>query len=89
LLLPNKGIFSTKVPEILPWKDIEGFGTLNVGFNQCVTYQFTKESGRRRLPGGYMISIIFEAPAEEIAMLLEGIRQGSLQHEISGIVFRE
>lgn len=84
----NKGFFRKENSEVIPWGDIEEFGVFSNGF-KYVSYQFTKASGRNRLPGGYVIPIVFEMPGEEVAMLLEGIRQGSLQHEISGVVIQE
>ena len=58
------------------WKDIERIGVIRLGMGQTyVCYQHTKDSGKSRPPGGLMLPFVFTLPVEELAALMEALRQ--------------
>ncbi|MEO2219874.1 hypothetical protein ABGV49_22685 [Chromobacterium vaccinii] len=58
------------------WKDIERIGVIHLGMGQTyVCYQHTKDSGKSRPPGGLMLPFVFTLPVEELAALMEALRQ--------------
>lgn len=52
------------------WQDTSGFGTMRIGFNTFVSYQFTEASGRTRLPGGMALPGGFDLQPDALAALL-------------------
>jgi hypothetical protein len=59
----------------MPWQDFESFGVVNIAHRSCVAYQVSKTSGKRRIPGGYMLPRTQGIPAEVLASLLEASRE--------------
>ncbi|MBX9296965.1 hypothetical protein [Chromobacterium vaccinii] len=60
------------------WKEIEHIGVIRLGMGQAyVCYQHTKDSGKSRPPGGLMLPCIFTLPSEELAALMEALRQAA------------
>ncbi|WP_266157590.1 hypothetical protein [Dyella silvatica] len=56
------------------WRHVEQFGVVNVG-RPYVTYQITPSSGRRRIPGGYLLPAFAGMPTPALAALLEACRE--------------
>ncbi|MFC5741169.1 hypothetical protein [Dyella tabacisoli] len=56
------------------WQHIEQFGVVNIG-RPYVAYQVTESSGRRRIPGGYMLPAFAGMPTPALAALLETCRE--------------
>jgi hypothetical protein len=56
------------------WNHVEQFGVVSVG-RSYVSYQINAASGRRRIPGGYMLPAFNGMPAPLLAAMMEACRE--------------